>query len=294
MKTRFTVLAALLSVVTLFSCANDARQNQDLFSDMRYPILLVDGLARRGDIGLLATFDDAQEHLHGLGARVYMNTRDAFGSIESNANLLAKDVDRVLAESGADRLHIIAHSKGGLDSRYLVTELEYHDRVATLVTISTPHRGTAIADYIADNVGEAEDVLANLVNWFARLLGDQSPNAEQAAEQLTRDYMQEFNRTVVNHPDVRYLSYASTIDGEYPNPIWARMARELGEEEGPNDGLVSVRSARWGEFMGVVNQRYGSEQVSHRDIVGMNDVWNNMGFPYLRFIVDVALQLETE
>lgn len=291
------MLLAMLAVGFTGGCANDAQQtdidrSQEQLANLQYPILLVDGLARRGDVGALATFDTALDHLQDLGAAVFMNSRDAFGSIESNAELLARDVDRVLQETGAEKLHIIAHSKGGLDSRYLISNLGYHDRIATLVTIATPHRGTAVADYIEDNLGEAEEVVARAVNWFAGLLGDVTPDAESAAHQLTTSYMQQFNRDVVNQPEVRYISYAAVIDSSYPNPIWARMARQLGETEGPNDGLVSVRSARWGEFRGVVNELYGVEQVSHRDVVGMNDIWNNMGFPHLRFITDVVLELE--
>lgn len=267
-------------------------QSEAPLSNLSFPILLVDGLSRRSDVDLIATFAEEREHLSELGADAFISSRDAFGSIQSNAALLAQDIDRILSETGSSKVYIIAHSKGGLDSRYLISKLEYGDRVAALATIATPHRGTWIADTIAENVGNAEELVARVVDWFARFIGDSSPDSEMAADQLTRQYMAEFNEEVLDHPSVRYVSYASSITEEYPNPLWARVALAFSEEEGANDGLVSVSSAQWGDFRGIVNEIYGYEQVSHQDVVGMNDFWNNMGFPYLEFIVDVVLELE--
>ena len=46
-----------------------------------------------------------------------------------------------------DRVHIIAHSMGGLDSRYMISRLGMENHVLSLTTIGTPHRGTAFADW---------------------------------------------------------------------------------------------------------------------------------------------------
>lgn len=46
------------------------------------------------------------------------------------------------------KFHIIAHSMGGLDSRYLITHLGGSHRIASLTTIATPHFGSPIADVV--------------------------------------------------------------------------------------------------------------------------------------------------
>ena len=54
--------------------------------------------------------------------------------------------------TGGD-LHIIARtSMGGLDSRFLLSNnlLGLADRVVSLSTVSTPHRGSPVADLIWD------------------------------------------------------------------------------------------------------------------------------------------------
>src|SRR6185369_6230360 len=44
------------------------------------------------------------------------------------------------------KVNILAHSMGGLDARFAIARLGLADRVASLTTVATPHRGTALAD----------------------------------------------------------------------------------------------------------------------------------------------------
>lgn len=69
------------------------------------------------------------------------------GSIEGNAAVLRDHLNRRAAEYGADSLHLVAHSKGGLDSRgyislYRVPTLA----ILSLATLATPHDGSVAAD----------------------------------------------------------------------------------------------------------------------------------------------------
>ena len=50
--------------------------------------------------------------------------------------------------------HLIAHSMGGLDSRFLITHLQptSDNRILSLTTIGSPHRGSPIADLIVEQV----------------------------------------------------------------------------------------------------------------------------------------------
>ncbi len=58
---------------------------------------------------------------------------------------LAAAVERLSAESGYERVHVVGHSLGGLIARYYVQRMGGHERVRTLVTLGTPHRGTELA-----------------------------------------------------------------------------------------------------------------------------------------------------
>lgn len=57
---------------------------------------------------------------------------------------LATYVERLCEETGADRVHIVGHSLGGLIARYYV-QTGGTDRVSCVVTLGTPHEGTNTA-----------------------------------------------------------------------------------------------------------------------------------------------------
>ena len=61
------------------------------------------------------------------------------------AELLGEEIEKVAANTGYERIHVIGHSLGGLIARYYVQRLGGDARVHTLVTIGTPHQGTQLA-----------------------------------------------------------------------------------------------------------------------------------------------------
>ena len=61
------------------------------------------------------------------------------------ARLLGETVEKLAADTGYERVHVIGHSLGGLIARYYVQRLAGDFRVHTLVTLATPHSGTVLA-----------------------------------------------------------------------------------------------------------------------------------------------------
>lgn len=196
------------------------------------------------------------------------------GSIEERAVKLAADIAAAFPPSttafrthdeaeGPVPVNIIAHSMGGLDARHMISHLQPHGRqvnVASLTTIATPHRGSMFADYLFDK-GAGPLYLPKLYGVLERArLGT------KAFAQLTTRYMtQEFNPQTPDDPSVRYFSYGAVID-EPPLLSPFRLSHKvIDEAEGPNDGLVSVDSSRWGRYEGTL------VGVSHLDLIN----WTN-------------------
>lgn len=70
---------------------------------------------------------------------------DTVGSNIPNAYELDAFIDNVLSQTGKEQVDIVAHSMGGLSSRYYIQNLDGHEKVGSLITLGTPHHGTPLA-----------------------------------------------------------------------------------------------------------------------------------------------------
>ena len=123
----------------------------------------VDGASATATVNVL---HDPIVFMHGFGASgsVFNSTVDKFkadgwtdsplvtwtyDSNQSNAaiaQLLATKIDSLLAATGAKKVDIIAHSMGGLSSRYYTKNLGGADKVDAFVALATPNHGTTVAN----------------------------------------------------------------------------------------------------------------------------------------------------
>src|SRR4051812_29924550 len=82
---------------------------------------------------------------------------------------------------------LIGHSMGGLDARYMIRKLDMEARVAALLTVTSPHRGSPVADWCIRNLGERFGALRQL----KRLGLD-----VQGGRDLTTESCKRFNDTI--------------------------------------------------------------------------------------------------
>lgn len=196
-------------------------------------------------------------HLRSRGVKAIAPNVSPYNTVRARTVLWHDRLTEVLEATGADRLLLITHSMGGLDARYLISEMGWHEVVDVLVTVSAPHRGSSIASLILDQPDAVRSWLADMADWVGRhVLEDGSANLMQALTELTPEYMKEtFNPAVPDHPDVEYWSYGCEAGRgtSIPiDPLFRYFNNYLYEREGLNDGIVSVQSARWGQYLGTV------------------------------------------
>ncbi|ODQ66406.1 alpha/beta-hydrolase [Nadsonia fulvescens var. elongata DSM 6958] len=206
------------------------------------------------------------ELLEDRGAVTMLTHVPAVSSIKLRADALKlnigqriKEIQEISPEKfppGKPKVNIIAHSMGGLDARYLVASLKPSEfDVASLTTICTPHRGSPFADYLINLIGGTG--LTQYYEISKRVGLDDI----KAFHQLTRAYTTKtFNVEVKNDPEVRYFSYGARFS---PTPLnifkWPHSV--IQKKEGDNDGMVSVESAKWGEYLGTL------EEADHLDVI---------------------------
>lgn len=205
---------------------------------LRCPIVLVHGLLgfhRLAFAGatLARYFRGIPELLEASGNRVLIPALPPTGGVDTRAKALK---DFITLHAGNEPVHIIAHSMGGLDARFMISRLGMAERVLTLTTLGTPHRGTSFADW---GVHRFERIVKPLLDTIGM--------PTQAFYDLTRARCQQFNNTVRDAVNVRYFSVAGKHDGHFLQVEWLVPYRIISEAEGENDGLVSVASATYGE-----------------------------------------------
>lgn len=104
------------------------------------PVLLVHGyVCNRGFMLPLRRYLGE----HGVSAYSH-NLEPVYADIDSYADGLARRIEDICAATGADKLVILAHSMGGLAARACLRKHGAR-RVAKLITLGTPHHGTALA-----------------------------------------------------------------------------------------------------------------------------------------------------
>jgi triacylglycerol lipase len=136
-------------------------------------------------------------------------------------------------------VNLVCHSLGGLDARYLVSHLNMAERVRSVTTVSTPHHGTYVADWVCAHYQDSLPLMRTLEMFGLSMeaIRDCQPAACRA-----------FNASTPDAPGVSYFSYGAAVPLSRVSPMLRRCWSLLTAAEGPNDGLVSVRSARWGEY----------------------------------------------
>ncbi|MFZ0243764.1 MAG: alpha/beta fold hydrolase [Desulfobacterales bacterium] len=236
---------------------------------MSYPIILAHGVCRFdmvwSEVLDVDNSDDPKfDQLHyfkGLrtklmlhGYAVYHSCVSWAAGVDTRAGELKRNVLRVLEKERAEKVNIIAHSMGGLDARHMLFNFRDSDRlperIASLTTVSTPHEGSPFADWGTDNLPHVIPVARKLglhLNGLADLRTDR-------CRRFSNDpAVKKFEKSCEEKIQFRTYAGRQNIWGVF-DPL--KLPYYIIEkEEGDNDGLVSVKSAKWREpyFKGILD-----------------------------------------
>lgn len=178
-----------------------------------------------------------------LGVRVEVPQMPSRTGVEQRA--LA--VRTLLLSLGEAPVVLVGNSMGGLVARALATRYDPLKRIRVVATLCSPHRGSPIADRALAGESRVPDIV---VDFLADAVGDLSVARAQT-----------FNSETPDRDDVFYLSWAASRP-HHEMPFWFKKREAyIAEREGPNDGLVSVASATWGDLI-------ATERADHVECFG--------------------------
>jgi len=275
-------------------------------------VLLAHGLFGFSNIGGADYFNGVKE-CFSAGTVFITPAVPPAGSYVVRAKALEKAIKEAIPQE-SDRhkaVHIVAHSMGGLDARYLISSkgLIRSTWIASLTTISTPHNGSPIADFVTGqrhlkisdlgglaNLPEATlasilkaiekpaplgisaklfapeaiwETVKDLKTYVTNTLG----TPPEAIPDLTTNAAVSFNAKYPSLEDVPFLCCAGLSD---PSKTMSRLLFStwaiLKAVSGDNDGVVPVSSSQWKPTVPLT-----TKPADHLELVGLGDLLD--GFP---------------
>ena len=269
---------------------NRARQEKQICAT-KYPILMVHGVFFR-DTKYFNYWGRIPQELEANGARIFYGNHPSAQAVADSAAVLKDRMDAILRETGAQKINIIAHSKGGLDCRYAIAKLGADKTVASLTTVNTPHRGCLFADYLLEKIPAeiAEDV-AHTYNRTLKKLGEENADFLAAVRDLTDAQCKELNEEMPLPEGLFCQSIGSVLTrssyGTFPLNFSYHLVKYF---SGDNDGLVSEDSFAWGHKYTLLrpSEKRG---ISHGDMIDLNRE-NIPGFDVREFYVQLVNDLK--
>lgn len=284
-----TFLSLILLPAALFAGGSDDSSKCDTI----YPIVLSHGMGASYEIawGIEKYWHDIPGALQDEGAEVYITSVDAMGTTAEKAWQWYQNILEIKAISGAEKLNVIGHSHGSVYTRLAISNYPgVADMIASHTSIAGPHRGSAMAEVVMGLI--KDNFLADLIDAAIKLImSNNSSDTVANLADLTRDYMNNvFNPNVPNAEGIYYQSYAYKISSLLGSGLFAATWPILSYLEGDNDGLVSVTSAKWGKFRGVIN---GTSWIGVNHLGAVDMMWGlTPGFDAPDHFIDIVSSLK--
>ncbi|MBV2235764.1 MAG: triacylglycerol lipase [Sterolibacterium sp.] len=273
------------------------------YTATKYPIVLVHGMLGFDSIlnGFIDYWYKIVPDLRAGGAQVYVAEVSGLNTSEERGEQLVRQIEYVLAATGAEKVNLIGHSHGGPTIRYAAAVMP--DRVASatavaglntrgqpLTGIATNFKGKPLGNVIKGGL----EGLAKLIDFLS---GKQNApeDAFKSLEALSVEGMTAFNAKfpqglppadckVLDGPElvdgVRYYSWTgNAIFTTYVDPldyVFALTGPAMWlldpEDRTANDGLISICASRLGRQLGVYRQNHLDEVNNFWGLVSPNDV----------------------
>ena len=290
-----------------------------------YPIVLVHGFSGWSEAGPVDYFFRVQDALEDEGHVVVAPSLPPYNASTDRAEILGAVIDEVLRRTNKRKVHLIAHSQGGVDSRRAISGLGYDTKVANLITISTPHRGTPLADIALVAPAGSFNFAGRAMAWFIGAIdeapeeGDnenipRAPDADLDAvlQNLSSEGMNDFNEEHPDRPNVPIYSVVgysnlASAPSFCDDALWRTPRRvdsvdpllvatglvlsgNLLFNTTRNDGIVPSASGVWGSFLACI-------PADHFDEIGqVADLFPNVvsAFDHREFYKDLVRFAQAE
>ena len=203
-----------------------------------YPVVMVHGNGQSGEFWDKFNFTQPfSQALYPFDSTISLKPKSS--SIDQQSNTLVGELKKRADMFGVKHIHIVAHSKGGLDVRdYLARKRPADLGVLSLITLSTPHHGSVGADYALDAQQaslefdwpdddlEKRTLLARALGFFSE-------------KDSTHDLRPRFVDGQFNPSNISNLPYTTTVDGETNSVFYYSFGADANLNRSPRHSIES-------------------------------------------------------
>ncbi|HET8705793.1 MAG TPA: triacylglycerol lipase [Pseudomonadales bacterium] len=197
-----TLLLKAGAVLFSAGLATNAMASTSDYAKTRYPIVFAHGVFGFDKLGPVDYWYGIPQDLRANGAEVFVTQVSPFNSSEVRGEQFLRQVEDILAITGAEKVNIIGHSQGAQTVRYAANVAP--DKIASATTVGGDNFGTPVVDFVygiqqSPSMGKAFTVIMNfLTGAYNSLLqlqhGTTYPrNAEAALKTLSTPGALAFN-----------------------------------------------------------------------------------------------------
>ena len=235
-----------------------------------YPVVLAHGMMGFDQMGSMSYWPGIVERLRAHGATVVVTQVSAFNSSEVRGQQLLRQVEQVVAQTGARKVNLIGHSHGNQSVRYVAATRP--DLVASVTSVAGATAGSEVADWVSQQQQErpwlASALIATgngvgrLINWASD--ADWPQDAQAGLNSLTSagaaDFSRRFPAGVPAQPcgqgahevqGVRYYSWSGV--GQFYRAVnlsdYLMSLTHLAFKKEASDGLVGQCASHLGQVI---------------------------------------------
>ncbi|WP_051633208.1 T9SS type A sorting domain-containing protein [Thermonema rossianum] len=187
-------------------------------------------------------------------------------SMWANGQMFAGMLNTIANHYGVNRVVVIAHSKGGVDSDAALVHYGAYNRVERVITLGTPHFGTPLA-----NLAQS-----GWVSWLSYVFG-QKNEATYVLQTGYMDYFRSVTDPHVNRPKTNFRTFGAwgysgilTVSGWYLN------LNGGSKSNGGNDGVVNYNSTKRPNSAVIFGKLDSRGDVNHFEIAEGSKMWNHI------------------
>lgn len=191
----------------------ERKENPMLNSDKNpeRPVLLIYGLGDNKDkLEKTLMYVELKKKFNVYIVEYSEGPENAFGDIRDYAQILDNAIHKITDENDVDKVDIVAHSMGGLISRYRIQKIDDSD-IGKLIMVGTPNHGS---DFSRPLLYHCYQVLITPLSFLSRLFNNKNqkknPLNQAINEMLPKsDFLFELNG---NHATELDVSQGEVID----------------------------------------------------------------------------------